>query len=72
MRNIQDSASGVYRTDGGSKPLCSTPPDKGQNAVIYLFIGRCESRTRYFRDGKLIVGAAKLIDLDNNIKIFRG
>ena len=26
----------------------------------------------YFRDGKLIIGAAKLIDLDYNIKIFRG
>ena len=42
------------------------------HAVIYLSIGRCESRTRYFRDGKLIIGAAKLIDLDNYIKIFRG
>ena len=38
----------------------------------HLSIGRCESRTRYLRDGKLIIGAAKLIDLDNYIKIFRG
>ena len=37
------------------------------HAVIYLSIGRCESRTRYF-----IIGAAKLIDLDNYIKIFMG
>ena len=29
VRNIQDSASGLNRTDGGSKPLCSTPPDVG-------------------------------------------
>ena len=42
------------------------------HAVIYLPIGRCESRMRYFRDGKLIIGAAKLIDLDNYMKIFRG
>ena len=42
------------------------------HAVIYLFIDRSESRTRYFRDGKLIIGAAKLIDLDNYIKVFRG
>ena len=38
----------------------------------HLSIGRCESRTRYLRDGKLIIGAAKLIDLDNYIKILRG
>ena len=31
-----------------------------------------ESRTRYFRNGKLIIGAAKLIDLDNYIKVSRG
>ena len=42
------------------------------HAVIYLSIDRSESRTRYFRDGKLIIGAAKLIDLDNYIKVFRG
>ena len=41
------------------------------HAVIYISTGRCESRSRYFRDGKLIIGAAKWIDLDNNIKIFR-
>ena len=38
----------------------------------HLSIDRCESRTRYLRDGKLIIGAAKLIDLDNYIKIPRG
>ena len=42
------------------------------HAVIYLSIGRCESRERYFRAGKLIIGAAKLINLVNYIKIFRG
>ena len=42
------------------------------HAVIYLSTGRCELRTRYFKDGKLIIGAAKLIDLDNYIKIFKG
>ena len=43
------------------------------HAVIFLSIGRCKSRTRYFRDGKLILGAAKLTDLDNyDIMIFKG
>ena len=39
---------------------------------VIIYITRYESRTRYFRDGNLIIGAAKLIDLDNYIKIFRG
>ena len=42
------------------------------HVVIYLSIDRSESRTRYFGDGKLIIGAAKLVDLDNYIKVFRG
>ena len=42
------------------------------HAVTYLSIDKSESRRRYFTDGKLIIGAAKLIDLDNNIEVFRG
>ena len=39
--------------------------------MLFIYV-LSESRTRYFRDGKLIIGAAKLIDLDNYIKVFRG
>ena len=41
------------------------------HAVIYLSIDRSKSRTRS-GDGQLIIGAAKLTDLDNYIKVFRG
>ena len=65
VQNIPDSASGLYCTVGRSKSQLYF-------FVMGSFIGRCESHTRYFRDGKLIIGAAKLVDLDNYIKLFRG
>ena len=71
VRNIQDSASGLYRTEADPN-LFARPRPTMDSMRSSVYLGRDESRTQYFRDGKLIIGAAKLIDLDYNIKIFRG